>query len=463
MVDRGETRLPLSGVRVLELGYGIAAPVAARNLAQLGADVIRVESARKPDSLRMGGAGWLPPEFDHTVRRDTIPALNFSCPEKRSIGLEIDGAGGRAAFEQLVAATDVFVTNISEDALGALRIAYDDIRALRPDVVYLTLPAFGSEGPYRAYRTWGHNLSAAAGIDHLIGWPDRDPVQIGFAYPDFVSAQTATAAVLAALMRRDATGEGARLEVWQYAMALACLGPTVVAAQLSGEAPGATGNQAEGRAPHALYPALGNDRWVAVSVETDAMWESLCRVQGLESLATDARFATLELRLEHQDPLDDVVAAWTAERTDWEAATELQSVGIAASPVLDAWDVIADPQLAAREFFHALPHARFARDLVFGQAVRLSETPLRAERAAPAFGQHTREVLSELTDLDDAAIDRLIADGTALVMEREGTVFERPYLHWIRKVQRLVPWGEPTFDPATQMMRALEESEAPEA
>jgi hypothetical protein len=100
---------------------------------------------------------------------------------------------------------------------------------------------------------------------------------------------------------------------------------------------------------------------------------------------------------------------------------------------------------------------------VFGQAVRLSETPLRAERAAPAFGQHTREVLSELTDLDDAAIDRLIADGTALVMEREGTVFERPYLHWIRKVQRLVPWGEPTFDPATQMMRALEESEAPEA
>ena len=103
MDDRGEMRLPLEGFRVLELGYGIAAPVAARNLAQFGADVIRVESARQPDSLRMGGAGWVPPQFDQSVRRDTIPALNFSSPEKRSIGLEIDIPDGRAVFEQLVA------------------------------------------------------------------------------------------------------------------------------------------------------------------------------------------------------------------------------------------------------------------------------------------------------------------------------------------------------------------------
>jgi benzylsuccinate CoA-transferase BbsF subunit len=456
MDDRGEARLPLEGFRVLELGYGIAAPVAARNLAQLGADVIRVESARRPDSLRMGGAGWLPAQFDQSVRRDTIPALNFSSPEKRSIGLEIDGADGRAVFEQLVAASDVVVTNISEDALGELGIAYEDIRALKPDIVYLTLPAFGSEGPYRSYRTWGHNLSAASGIDHLLGWPDREPVQIGFAYPDFVSAQAATVAVLAALMRRGATGEGARIEVWQYAMALACLGPTVVAAELSGEAPGALGNHAEERAPHALYPARGHDRWVAVSVQDDAMWNALCRVPGLESLGVDPRFATLALRLEHQDELDDLVAAWTGVRTDWESATELQAAGVAASPVLDAWDVVVDPQLAARDFFHALPHARFPRDLVFGQAVRLSETPLRSERAAPAFGQHTRDVLRELTDFDEAAIDRLIEGGAVRVMEHEDVVFERPYVHWIAKMQRLLPWGSPTFDPATEMMRKLE-------
>ena len=185
MDDRGEMRLPLEGFRVLELVFGIAAPVTARTsrAVRRRRHPRGVGGHGQPDSLRMGGAGWVPPQFDQSVRRDTIPALNFSSPEKRSIGLEIDRPQGRAVFEQLVAATDVFVTNISEDALAGLRITYDDIRALKPDVVYLTLPAFGSEGPYRAYRTWGHNLAAAAGIDHLIGWPDREPVQLGFAYP----------------------------------------------------------------------------------------------------------------------------------------------------------------------------------------------------------------------------------------------------------------------------------------
>src|SRR5437763_5217339 len=179
--------LPLDGVRVLELGYGIAAPVAARNLAQFGADVIRVESVRRPDSLRLGGAGWLPPNVSRSIRQDTLPALNFSSSDKRSLALEIDHDDARLAFERLVAASDVVITNMSEDAVESLALDDDHIRALRPDIVHVTLPAFWSSGPYRMYRTWGHNLSAASGIDSLIGWPDRGPVQIGFAYPDFVS------------------------------------------------------------------------------------------------------------------------------------------------------------------------------------------------------------------------------------------------------------------------------------
>ncbi len=454
--------LPLVGVRVLELGYGIAAPVAARNLAQFGADVIRVESTRRPDSLRLGGAGWLPLGFVPSVRQDTLPSLNFSSAEKRSIGLEIDHPEGRAAFERLVAASDVVITNVSEEALPKIGLTYEQIRALKPDIVHVTLPAFGSEGPYRTYRTWGHNLSAASGIDHLIGWPDRDPVQIGFAYPDFVSAQAATVAVLAALRRREQTGEGAHIEVWQYAMALACLGPAIVAAQVEGRAPTAIGNRSADRAPVGAYPSRGEERWVAVAVEDDAMWEALCRVPGLESLGVDARFSTLELRLAHHDELDDVLAEWTLTRTDLEAAAELQSFGVAACPVFDAWDLIADPQLAARDFFRALPHARFPRDLVFGQAVHLSETPPRAEHAAPALGEHSRDILRDLADLDDATIDRLVGEGVVHVMEHDEVVLERPYLHWLRNVQRLVPWGTPTFDPATEMMRRLAEESEPQ-
>jgi benzylsuccinate CoA-transferase BbsF subunit len=453
--------LPLLGVRVLELGYGIAAPVAARNLAQFGADVIRVESARRPDSLRLGGAGWLPRDFDPSVRRDTLPSLNLSSAEKRSIGLEIDHEDGRAVFDRLVAASDVVITNISEHALVELDLGYDTMRALKRDIVHVTLPAFGSDGPYRMYRTWGHNLSAASGIDHLIGWPDRDPVQIGFAYPDFVSAQAATVAVLAALRRREQTGEGAHIEVWQYAMALACLGPAIVAAQVTGHAPTAIGNRSADRAPQGVYPSRGAERWIAITVQDDAMWDALCRVPGMESLAADTRFATLADRVAHHDDLDGELAAWTSVRTDWEAAAELQAFGVAASPLLDGWDLVADPQLAARDFFHALPHARFPRDLVFGQAVRLSETPPLAEHAAPALGEHSRDILRELVGLDDEAIDRLIDHGVVHVMERDDVVLERPYLHWLRKMQRLVPWGEPTFDPATEMMRRLAEREEP--
>ena len=412
MSDPGGVRLPLEGIRVLELGYGIAAPVAARNLAQFGADVIRVESARRPDSLRLGGAGWLPPRFDHSVRRDTMPSLNFSSSDKRSIGLEIDHAEGRAVFEQLVAASDVVVTNISEDALAELGIAYEDIRALKPDIIYVTLPAFGSDGPYRSYRTWGHNLSAAAGVDHLIGWPDREPVQIGFAYPDYVSAQAAVVAVLGALdaPRRDRRRRAHR--------GVAVRDDGRVPRPHRGRCPTlrrrARGTGQPGRKgarPHGLYPARGDDRWVAVTVQSQAMWERLCRVPGLEALG-DRRAVRKRSRsrLEHHDVLDDVLAAWTAERTDWEAATELQAAGVAASPVLDAWDVIVDPQLAARDFFHALPHARLrARPRVRTSGSALGNAAAVSTRAAPAFGEHSRDILHELDGLrrrGDRPVDR---------------------------------------------------------
>ena len=353
MDDRGEARLPLEGFRVLELGYGIAAPVAARDLAQLGADVIRIESARRARlvALRWCGLAPGPVRPVRSTRHDSGAELLVSREAQHRA--RDRRCRGRAVFEQLVAASDVVVTNISEDALAELGIAYEDIRALKPDIVYLTLPAFGSEGPYRSYRTWGHNLSAASGIDHLLGWPDREPVQIGFAYPDFVSAQAATVAVLAALMRRDTTGEGARIEVWQYAIALACLGPTMVAAELSGEHRRA-GQPCRGTGAAHAVSRSGDDRWVAVSVQDG-------RDVGRAVSGSGAGVAR------HRPTVRDAGAPARASgrprrrarRVDRCAhrlggATELQAAGVAASPVLDAWDVDRRPSARRARF---LPHA----------------------------------------------------------------------------------------------------------
>lgn len=451
----GGAALPLEGIRVIELGYGIAAPVAARNLAQFGADVIRVESVRKPDSLRVSGAGWVPRDFDPAVRLDTMPALNFSCAGKRSVALEIDDDEGYAVLVRLVAGADVFVTNMSADVLPRLRLTYDDLRAHRPDLVYMSMPPFGDErSPYRTYRTWGQNLSAISGIDRMIGWPDRDPVQLGFAYPDYVSAQAGTMAVVAALDRRDDTGAGCNIELSQYEMALAAIAPNILGGQLHPDAAGAesNGNRADGVAPQGVYPCRGRDRWVAVTVADDTAWAGLVTVAGLTHL-DEARFATLEARQSAHDHLDAELSAWSSGRTDWEAAEELQHAGVMASPVFDAWDLLGDHHLAAREAFRVLPHPRFGADLVFGQAAVMSETQPRFATAAPSIGEHTRPVLRDV-GLGDDEIDALVGRGIVHEMGSPDVTLERPYAHWIHTLMRL-PWPPASFDPAELFMARL--------
>ena len=454
--------LPLSGIRVLEIGYGVAAPVACRNLAQFGADAIRVESARRPDSLRTVGAGWVPLGTDWGLLRDTGAALHFTSPGKRSIGLELDSPEGRAIFDRLVARSDVLVMNMSVEAVQSLELTYERVSAVNPQIIWMNMPSFGSEeGPYRTFRTWGRNLAAVAGLARLVGWPDRDPVGMRVSFPDYVSALWGTVAVVCALLQRDLTGLGCEIDVAQYQVAVSCIGPTVVEAVLGGAALGDLGNRAPGRAPHGVYPSRGTDRWVAVSVTDETMWQGLCRLPELAGLGSDPRFGTLQARIAHQDELDDVLSRWTERLTPWEAATALQEVGVAASPVMDNWGILADPQLEARDFFRVLPHARFGGELSFGQAMVLSATPARFERAAPGFGEDTRDVLRDLAGLDEEAVQATIDAGVAHEMRQTDIHLERPYLHWLRRVMPL-PWPPSQIDSAQILYdRLTEAQEAP--
>jgi crotonobetainyl-CoA:carnitine CoA-transferase CaiB-like acyl-CoA transferase len=445
---REEDPLPLAGIRVLEFGYGVAAPVCCRNLAEFGADVIRIESARRPDSLRTVGAGWVPLETDWGVLRDTGPALNFTCPGKRSLGLEIDTPEGRAIFDRLLARSDVLVMNMGVEAVDRLGLGYERVRSLKPDLIWMNMPSFGAaEGPYRGYRTWGRNIAAVAGLSRLVGWPDRDPVGMLVNFPDYISALWGTVAVVSSLLHRDLTGAGGEIDVAQYEAAISCISPVVVEAVLGGSGLAGMGNRSPQGAPHGVYPARGTDAWVALSVTDETAWKGLCRLAGLAGLADDPRFDTPSGRLSHQDDLDDVIADWTGRRTPWEAATELQAVGVASSAVSDNWDALGDEQLQSRGFFRVLPRARFDRDFSYGQAMVLSGTPARFERSAPAFGEDTREVLRDLVGLDDQAIQGALDRGVAHAMEHPDVLLERPYLHWI---DHLLPldWPPATIDPA---------------
>lgn len=430
--------LPLAGIRVVEIGIAMAAPLTARYLGYFGADVVRVESRRRPDSLRVSRSPWLPSGTSPEVAQDTWPLLNLSSADKRGIVLEIDRDDGYQAFARIIAAADVFVTNLSADAIPRLRIGYADIASIRPDVIYLATTAFGHDGPYKSFRTWGMNLCAVSGLDAMVGWPDRDPTGIGMSFPDYPCALLAVTAIAAALQRRKRSGQGARLELPQFNVGVNCIGPTVVNAGLGRDSYPPRGNRSADGEIQGVYPSAGDDRWVAVTVSDD-MWAGLCSVDGLDGLGSDARFATARGRAEHLDEIDQRMAEWTKSRSGWAAAAELQEAGVAAAPVFDSWDALGDPHLASRSYFQLAPSARFGADLVTRLAAAPADLTQQVRSAAPAMGEHTREVLRDVAGLSDAVIDQLLADGTAHQMSQPDSRLERPYLGWIGSLMRL-PW-----------------------
>jgi benzylsuccinate CoA-transferase BbsF subunit len=434
----GQSR-PLAGIRVVELGIAMAGPLTARYLGYFGADVVRIESRRRPDSLRVSRPPWLPDGLSPDIAQDTWPLLNLSSADKRGIVLEIDREDGYRAFTQIVAAADVFVTNLSADAIPRLRIGYDDIRAVQPDVIYLATTAFGHDGPYRSFRTWGMNLCAISGLDAMVGWPDREPTGIGMSFPDYPSALLAVTAIVAALQRRRRTGAGARLDLPQFQMSINCIGPAVVDAALGRDAHAARGNRAVNGDVQGVYPAAGEDRWVAITIDGEDAWRRLCSVDGLQALATDPRLATAAGRAAELDEIDELLGAWTRRRSDWQAAAELQEAGVVAAPVFDSWDVLGDQHLASRSYFQLAPSERFGADLVTRPAAAPTGLTQQVRSAPPALGEHTREVLRDVAGLPPQEIDQLLADGTAYQMPNPGTRLERPYLSWIGALLRL-PW-----------------------
>lgn len=452
MTGGGEV-LPLEGIRCIEFGYGIAAPVLGRYLAHFGADVIRIESRRHPDSLRQTGAGWMPLDYDTTVRGDTGPMLNATSPGKRSVGLEVTGPRGREVVDALVRASDVLISNMSVDALAHLGLEYERVRGLRPDIIYVSATGFGSTpGPYRDYRTWGPNLSAISGLDQLVGWPDRAPASTGISYPDFVAGYYATVATVAAVLRRDMTGDGACIEISQYEAMIAGVGTAVLDHAVNGHIAGPRGNRDDVLVPQGVYPTREPDRWVAISVPAER-WADACAALALSEIVDDARFSTVEARRSNHDELDALVAERTSRLTAWEVADDLQRLGVPAAPVFEPIDTAVDAHLASRDFWHVLPQARFGRDLVLGHPIRLERTPARVHRASPALGEHTIEVLQEL-GYDDADIDAMVEDGTLYLMGHRDVVLERPYWHWIGNVMRLA-WPPSTLHPQALLMERL--------
>ncbi|WP_186426191.1 CaiB/BaiF CoA transferase family protein [Cupriavidus metallidurans] len=395
----------LTGIRVIDFTWVGAGSFTTKLLADLGADVIKIETAARLDSLRIA-----------RPFKDRISGVNRSGyfadrnSSKRSITVNAKHEEGLGIVRRLIADADLVTNNFTPGVMEKMGLGYDSVREIRPDVVYASMSMQGITGPEKDYLGYGLIIGALTGVQHLTGLPNREPAGTGTNYPDHIPNPTHAAfAILAALRHRRRTGQGQFIDIAQTEPTLALLGPWLLNASLNGVIDERRGNANPDMAPHGVYPCAGNDRWLAIAVANDAQWLSLCDILGI---VPRAGWARTQDRLSDREAIDPEIAARTKERDGRELAAALQAAGVSAGAVNDAGDVLrSDPQLQARGHWVQLNHPEMGPSIYNAPPFRFSDAESTPSAPAPLLGQHTREICEDLLGLDDGEVDRLIQAG----------------------------------------------------
>jgi crotonobetainyl-CoA:carnitine CoA-transferase CaiB-like acyl-CoA transferase len=399
-------RRPLEGIRVADFTWVWAGPFCTLQLAHLGADVIRVESASRTCVTRL-----LPPWPDGQPGVNRSGYFNQYNQGKRSLALNLKDERGVAVARDLIRASDVVVENFAAGVMDRMGLGYDACRQLRADVVMISLSGYGATGPEREYVSYGPAQVPLSGFSSVTGYRGWRPMHIGISYGDPTAGLQGAIAVLAALIHRRRAGAGQHIDLSQWESTMALLPEAILAQTMTGTAPERDGNRDPIWAPHGIYRCTGDDRWVSIVAADDAEWQALARAIDPE-LAGDARFATTGLRKRNEDALDERIAAWCATRTPEEVRDVLQAAGLGAFPVMNAQDLHDDPHLGARDYFVEQPHPEVGTRRHMGIPYKLHGTPVAVRRAAPCFGEDTDDVLREVLGYDAARIAALRESGT---------------------------------------------------
>lgn len=391
---------PLAGLKVLDFCWVAAGPVTTKYLAEHGATVIRVESAKRPESLRRAapyGGG--------------VSGINrsgyFGNYNANKYGLTLDMRHPRAkelVLRFVAEWADLVTENFTPGTMEGWGLGYDDLKKANPAIVMFSASMLGRGGPLEKQPGFGAVLSSLAGLTNITGWPDRGPVNPYGAYTDFIVPKFAVSAILAALDYRRRTGTGLHLDMSQLEASLHFSAPLLMDYANNGIEPTRRGNRDSGAAPHGVYPCQGEDRWIAIACFTDAEWNALRQVitTGGESWASEERFLSLLGRKSAEDEIDTRMATWTS---GWESKTlmeSLQQAGVPAGVVNDTRDLFDDAQLQHRGHFQYLDHAEIGRYASEKSEFDLSRTPGQLNRPAPMMGEHNEYVLRELLGLSEA-------------------------------------------------------------
>jgi len=431
----GPHRLPLEGVRVVDVTVVWAGPYCTQLLADWGAEVIRVEpitriqpstrgaersttKAQQEATGAMGlAAGGSFPDYDPGLDPwNRNSGFNLHARNKRSMTADITTPEGREAFYRLVANADVVIENNVPETIEKAHITYEELLPHNPKLIMLRMPAFGLSGPYKNYRALGTHIEGMIGHHYVRGYPEGTPDESGDVFTgDAVAGIQGAFAVSMALRHRVRTGEGQLIELSQAENFLPLLGEAILDWTMNGHDPGPQGNRHRTHAPHQAYPTHpsrdGREQWVAIDVATDEQFRALCEVLGNPALASDERFATCEARLAHLDALDAAVGALTRQYDKFWLFHQLQSRGVTAGPLLTAAERFQSPHLHARGFFEYVDQASTGLQWYPGLFWKQALTPNHIRRGPARLGQDNEYVYRELMGYSAAEYQALIEAG----------------------------------------------------
>lgn len=429
------TDLPLSNIRVLDMSRVFAMPYAGAYLADLGAEVLKVESCQVQfmDTTRTLNGPY--PENDpgeqYWERGGTYQTLNRG---KRSLTLDFRSDDALKIVKSLVSLSDIVLENFTPRVMRRFGLDYPNLKAVKPDLIMVSNTGYGHSGPWSEFGAMASALESTHGTGAFMGYlepgpggqlePGDVPNKIGHSYTDFLASWTAQLAVMAALIHRAKTGQGVWVDLAMYQVGVSYIGEGMLDYAFNGRTnPGLAsrriGNRHRFMSPHGCYPCRGEDQWVTLAVRDDSEWEGFCQALGRPELAVDRRFALPLDRHRHQDQLDEIITAWTSTHESYHVMESMQLRGVPAAPVVNARQLLADPHFRQRGFFEAVDHSNdpcsenpgLGRKEYVGRGWKMAAADIKIRAGAPTLGEANGYVLGGLLGLDQEETQRLHQQG----------------------------------------------------
>jgi len=423
----GPRQGPLAGVRIADFTWVAAGPLATRFLADMGAEVIKIEDGRpghpRIDRIRRvtitRGTGAKSVGHDYgDFNLNSSGMFNNYNRSKLSVTIDMTSPRGRELAERLIALCSVVTENFAPGVMEQWGLTYERLNEISPEIIFARMSGFGHSGPHEMFRSYGPVVQAVSGLSHISGLPGGGmPSGWGLSYMDNQGGYQGTNAVLAALYRRNQTGKGTLIDLSAVEAGVALIGPKMLdvtvngATTRGGDFPSGNRLPDNAAAPHGVYPAAGEDKWIAIAVMDDQQWAALKRVMGAPDWASDPRLDSTEGRSAAQDELDARMSAWTAGQDKHAMTTSLQQSGVPAMAVQDEGDKERDPQLASRGLYPVLDHPVCGPSRFEGTPIKFSRSRPDLWRSAPFVGEDNDYIFRDIMGLDPAEIADLKAAG----------------------------------------------------